>query len=419
MNQTWKRSWHPSDTAKPGANMPSVVACIPVLLSALACSGAGTGEAPSDSSVAESPPAAADHGNEASGAMASSISTDVDTLVAAVIVADQAIEPMVQGEVAERYQRLLDIVGTATSAADALERTRLDNADPTELSQQLSELSTVAGQIPAQIKRVKQALRVSGFTPDQVRAVARGLDTMKLAAQSLAVGVSDEREALGLSAPTTLSQTEMLSFSTMNGPLIPGSPWYLLDEGHVDVIDVAYEDDALGISIHDESVDPDVERDPATTIMLVKPSAVVQVPDERFAFLGPVGADVWILPESQTVAENAGILWPGIATAEIEQGVLLNDTVDVRFRSFIGPDGLSLFFSPQDPFTAPTIVMDAEDGLPDIYTVPVSTHVHANWAFEAPGVYLLEVRARGRLAAIAGNPIVNSPRAILKFVVLP
>jgi surface-anchored protein len=132
-----------------------------------------------------------------------------------------------------------------------------------------------------------------------------------------------------------------------------------------------------------------------------------------------VGADVWILPEGQPEAEAAGILWPGIATEEVDAGVFLADQVDVRFSNLAGPNGLSLFESPQDELTNPTVFVDSENGLPDTLTTPVGIHRHVNWAFESPGVYLLRIQARGRLAELPGNPWVSSAHAVLKFVVVP
>jgi surface-anchored protein len=269
------------------------------------------------------------------------------------------------------------------------------------------------------VRRVKQALREAGVGRSAAPGVYQALDTVKLSAQSLGARIAEARAELGVTPLDGLTGAEQEGVITFNGPLVPGSSWYVLDEGHIDAIDAAYEDDELGLSIHDESLDPDVERDPAKTILVVKSAARVQVPDERFAFLGPVGRDVWILPEGQPEAEAQGLLWAGVATEEIESGVFLGDSIELRFQSLLGPNGLSLFESPQDEVTSPNVIMDSEDGLPDTLVTPVGIHRHMNWAFESPGVYLLNVRARGRLSLLPGNPWVTSPVAVLKFVVIP
>jgi surface-anchored protein len=103
----------------------------------------------------------------------------------------------------------------------------------------------------------------------------------------------------------------------------------------------------------------------------------------------------------------------------VDSGIFVNNEVQVRIRNVLGPNGVSLFESPEDEFAAPVLLADSEDGLPDTITTPVGLHRHMNWAFESPGAYLVKVQARGRLTSVAGNPWVNSPNVVLKFVVLP
>lgn len=193
-------------------------------------------------------------------------------------------------------------------------------------------------------------------------------------------------------------------------PPLPPLPFVVLSQGHVDPVDVGFEDGRLKISYHDATVEPDVERNPATVISVVQPQARTQVPDDpAFAFLGAPGADVWVLPE----VENPELLFPGIATEELESGVFVNDTVTVRFKAVLGPDGVSLFTTGAGG--EPNILVDSEDGLPDNVVQPVGTHAHQNWAFEAPGIYFIIVDATATLAA-TGQQLTSAP-AVLTFVV--
>jgi surface-anchored protein len=404
-------------------------------LGLVACSGVGAGVDTGESGAEPTGPevassvTAAESSRMSGGARnqraleprsaASAIGGELDTLLLAVALADERITAIRAPDIVGRYQRVADLASSALAAQHSLDAA-LQRGDSSSLvGVELDDLSRLSAQLPVQIKRIKQALRVSGVNSTREPELFRLLDTVKLAARSLSARVLEVQASRGKSPLASLPLDEQQAIVALNGPLSPSSSWYVLDEGHIDAMDVAYEDAELGISIHDESVDPGVEREPATTIMVVKSTAKVQVPDARFAFLGPVGADVWILPEGQPEAEAAGILWAGVATEEIEADVLLNDTVDIRFGNLIGPDGLSLFESPQDELTNPEILMDSEDGLPDTLTTPVGIHRHMNWAFESPGVYLLRVQARGRLAALPGNPWVSSSNVVLKFVVLP
>ncbi|MFF5225018.1 choice-of-anchor M domain-containing protein [Dactylosporangium sp. NPDC000521] len=184
----------------------------------------------------------------------------------------------------------------------------------------------------------------------------------------------------------------------------------VLSQGHVDAVDVAFEDGAFELSVHDETVDPDVERDPASVVFKVPSQAAVTVPaDPAYAFLGSPGSTVYVLPEVQDPA----LLWAGLATEELEPGVFAGDSVRIRFRQVLGPDGFSLFAT--DPAGAPLVAVDSENGLPDIVTLPVATHAHYNWAFERPGTYRIKVDVTARLAS-TGVTVTSDP-VWLKFVV--
>lgn len=186
----------------------------------------------------------------------------------------------------------------------------------------------------------------------------------------------------------------------------------VLSQGHVDAVDVAFEDDGFEVSVHDETVEPDVERDPATVVFQVRRQAAVTVPDDpAYGFLGNPGATVYVLPEVQ----DPQLLWAGLATEEVEPGLFVGDSISIRFRQVIGPDGFSLFAT--DPVGAPVIAVDSEDGLPDVVTLPVATHAHYNWAFERRGVYLVKVDVTGQLASSGAT--VTSDAVWLKFVVGP
>jgi surface-anchored protein len=184
----------------------------------------------------------------------------------------------------------------------------------------------------------------------------------------------------------------------------------VLSQGHVDVVDVHFEEDELEIAVHDGTVEPSVERDPEEVLFVVKPEAATTVPDDpRYAFLGSPGATVHVLPEFA----DEGLLFPGLSSEEIEPGVFAGDTVQLRFRTVLGPNGVSLFTT--DEAGDPTVLVDSEDGLPDTITLTTGTHLHQNWAFEKPGIYLIKVDATGVLADTGAT--VTAKPAWLKFLV--
>jgi surface-anchored protein len=167
----------------------------------------------------------------------------------------------------------------------------------------------------------------------------------------------------------------------------------VITQGHVDALDIAYEGGELGVSIHDDTVEPDVERDPDDVLLVALPSARTTVPDDpAYRFLGRPGAPVWVLPQIQ----DPDLLWPGLATEEIDAGVFDGDSVRLRLVRVTGPGDVALFTA--DAFGAPQILFDSGDGLPDRTDLPVGTHAHQNWAFDRPGDYRLTFEASGLLA---------------------
>jgi surface-anchored protein len=366
---------------------------VPALLLAPACTEVAT-----DPVVAE--PGSAE---DAGAARLTAARAELDTLIAAFAALDDAVAaagtPATLEPARARLSAAVNAGAIALDELAALDRSRAGAAAAATL---LDTASRHAGQLAPLIRAFKRTIDPAALPPCDVTALRTAASRLAAAARSfdLALGAVVEAERPAV----------------FNGPL---GAFYVLDEGHIDAIDVAYEDGALGISIHDETVDPDVERDPAHTILVAKSAARTAVPDARFAFLGPIGAPVWILPEAQPDAEALGVLWPGLSAGEVEPGTFVDDAVELRFRGVAGPDGFSLFTSPPDELTPPVVLVDSEDGLPDSIALGAGAHAHANWAFEAPGLYLVSVDARGRLAGVPGSPWVTSARTRLAWVVLP
>ncbi len=185
----------------------------------------------------------------------------------------------------------------------------------------------------------------------------------------------------------------------------------VLSQGHADVIGVAYEDGELHVHVHDETVEPAVEREPCDVIVQVKSEAKLAVPgDPAYAFLGAPGSPVWILPQ----VEDPNLLFAGIGTEEIEPGALVGDSVKIKLAGVYGPGKFSLFTV--DEFGAPTVVLNSRDGLPDSFDVAAGAHMHANWAFTKAGTYYLVFVVTARDAGT--NELVSSGPVVYRFNVL-
>jgi surface-anchored protein len=208
----------------------------------------------------------------------------------------------------------------------------------------------------------------------------------------------------GLGAALSLPLAIVLPSSATSSPVVK------LMVGHVDAIDVAYEDGELELSVHDETVEPDIERDPAAVRFVALPESAVAVPeDPEYAFLGAPGETVWVLPEIQ----NEELLWAGLSAEEVDPGVFAGDELTVSFVRVAGPGGFSMFDTALDG--GPNLLVDSQDGLRDKITLRAGTHQHVNWGFEAPGTYAVTYRVQGRLVDTGER--VRSDLATLTFKV--
>ncbi|MCZ7418675.1 MULTISPECIES: choice-of-anchor M domain-containing protein [unclassified Micromonospora] len=176
----------------------------------------------------------------------------------------------------------------------------------------------------------------------------------------------------------------------------------VLSKGHTDAVDVHYSDGELSLKVHDDTVSPSVTRDPVDVTFQVLPEAAMAVPDDsRFAFLGPAGSQIWLLPMTQ----DPDLLWPGWNTTTLKSGVFDGNKVRLSLVDVEGPGNVTLFT--QDSFGGPIIKFRSDDGLPDAIDVPVHTHAHSNWAFSALGNYTLKFQADATL--VDGTTLSTGP----------
>jgi surface-anchored protein len=159
--------------------------------------------------------------------------------------------------------------------------------------------------------------------------------------------------------------------------------------GHVDALDVDYAGGALTLDVRNHNVSPIADDvDPATLELHAVAASRTAVPaGSQWAFLGPAGSPVWILPQVQ----RTGVLWPGWDTNDVPAGVLQNDRVDLRLVGVSGPGHFAVYTV--DSFGRPTVRYNSADGLPDTLTLSRAVHGHANWAFRAAGTYTLTFEA--------------------------
>lgn len=177
----------------------------------------------------------------------------------------------------------------------------------------------------------------------------------------------------------------------------------VLSKGHVDAVDVHYEGGALSLKVRDDTVSPAVTRDPADVVFHALPGSQTTVPDvPSYAFLGPPGTPVWVLPQVQ----DPELLWPGWETLNLPTGVFAGEKIRLSLVGIEGPGRVSVFVN--DAFGGAQVLFRSDDGLPDAIDVPTHVHAHANWAFSATGRYTLKFQADATLTngtAVSTGPV--------------
>jgi surface-anchored protein len=168
-----------------------------------------------------------------------------------------------------------------------------------------------------------------------------------------------------------------------------------LSSGHVDVLDAEWDGADLHLHVHDE--ENETEYEPADVTLSVP--AAARVANPGYGFLGS-GSQIWLLPDTETEADAAGVLFPGISTEHLTTGVFANNSVTYTLvsatRNGAATDDFSIYAGSGnrwfDSNTAITTFKSRSFG--------VATHNHANWAFEEAGTYQLTFRVRGTVGGV-------------------
>jgi surface-anchored protein len=150
-------------------------------------------------------------------------------------------------------------------------------------------------------------------------------------------------------------------------------------------------------------------------IVSIPETSLAQSPDNRFDFTGAgVGENLWFIPEGA----DYSLPWLGFSTTELDQNEWAGETLgelnfgflQMELLSVSGPAGshFSLFYNPQDEFSAPLVHFATSDGIDanDVFkgesvhggTTPqlsVGTHIHSNWMFTQPGIYDVTLKFSG------------------------
>lgn len=166
----------------------------------------------------------------------------------------------------------------------------------------------------------------------------------------------------------------------------PASGRKVFADGHVDM-GPQLTGNTWRIRIRDDTGSPPVWRELSDVVLHAVDKAKIKVPSGAdYAFLGPAGSDVWLLPQAQ----QSGIVWPGWNTQDPSVVGGTRGNVTWRLTTVDGPGEFKLFLT--GSFGKPDVLFDSAKNLPQQMSIPPNTHAHGNWAFTKSGVYRLGVQ---------------------------
>lgn len=165
-----------------------------------------------------------------------------------------------------------------------------------------------------------------------------------------------------------------------------------LDHGHVDAFALTQSEGALRVRLQEDVTGSHVLHDPAEVLLRVTDQARYTLPDPvppSLSFVGGAGSTVYLLPQTQ----DSRLIWPGWSTERLS-GTDFRSPMRLHIDRVDGPGRVLLWQT--GAFGASRSVLESAGyALPGVIPVDVPAHVHANWAFTAPGRYVLTVRASG------------------------
>ena len=161
-----------------------------------------------------------------------------------------------------------------------------------------------------------------------------------------------------------------------------------IERGHVD-LGPKIVDSKPEILARDDSGETPIWRPLHTLVFRVSDSGKLQVPsDPSYSFLhAHEGESYWVIPQTQ----NPNVVWLGWNTQDPELIKVMGNGATMTLGNLQGP-GQAWLFLQDGAFGAPTVLYDSTASSQSDIWVEANTHVHANWAFSAPGAYALSVR---------------------------
>jgi putative ABC transporter-associated repeat protein len=188
-----------------------------------------------------------------------------------------------------------------------------------------------------------------------------------------------------------------------------GTGQVVLDDGHIDFGPTLNTGEWI-VQIHDDTGAPSYWRMPSDVVAHVNDAAKLTIPEsDDYAFLGlEPGTEAWVIPQ----VRKPGVIWTGWNTQEPTVLDSLSMGTTLSILGVQGPGDVSVYLQSGN-FGQPEPLWSTHEAFPQHTWIESNTHTHANWVFDEPGVYLVEVQFSGEL--IDGEPV--SAHDTLRFAV--
>lgn len=195
----------------------------------------------------------------------------------------------------------------------------------------------------------------------------------------------------------------------VDGGEVTATEQSVIGTGHVD-LGPRFVDGRWRLQARDDRAVPAVWRDPAGTVLQVVDAAALPVPDSAdYAFLGAEPGDtVHVVPQTQA----SDVVWLGWNTQDPEVVERIDRGATLSLHGVQGPGDVVVFLQ-EGVAGAPNVLWDSAQAFPQDLWMDVNTHVHANWVFTEPGVYVLDVDVHADL--VDGTRATD--RTVLRFAV--
>ena len=209
----------------------------------------------------------------------------------------------------------------------------------------------------------------------------------------LAAGLLALTPGLLLASGATATNGDDPLAQTIDPNQAQGSGQVVLDAGHVD-IGPTLSTGQWTLQIHDDTSQPRYWRNLDVVVLKVSDQSILEVPDnDSFSFLGLTPGDpVWVIPQ----VEKSGVIWAGWNTQEPQVLANVNGGVTLRMLGTEGPGDLTVYLQGGN-FNEPSPLWTTQQPFPQDIWIDLNTHTHANWVFNEPGIYLVDLEVSATL----------------------